>query len=416
MHRQNAISPSAWLGIFLALLIVLGGTCAGKAETTFFVNGKQVSAGTYQAYALTNSAVASMRKNNTRAAIADLRHALSIEPTLSEAHGLLAITLAREGKTQEAVDQFQMAIVGNPQSMSPRMNLASLYQTTGQLKEALKAYEQVVQDFPQSNQLAAVQERIKLLRKEIDKEAHAGAHDDNRYDASNYFGNIADGGVKRWSGSAMPLKVFVSSGEGLNGYRPDYQSILEQSFREWEKSSQGKVRFEFCSSPGQADINCEWVDNPQKLESSAEGGEAEVRCLGSAICKAHIVLSVIDAGSAFPLTGNLVRILCLHEVGHSLGLLGHSGRPQDIMFCTSPIIDKERHVSSADVNTLNVLYDKPLDPGSQLLAQIEKQSHGNAVSVIRLVIIVVCAFVAAIAVLAGLAKAGRKKPRTKSSV
>ncbi|HEY9790274.1 MAG TPA: matrixin family metalloprotease [Candidatus Obscuribacterales bacterium] len=416
MHRQNAISLSTALGIFLTLMIAFCAPRASKAETTFFVNGKQVSAATYQAYALTNSAAANMRKNNPRGAIADLRHALDIEPTFPQAHGLLAITLARVGKTQEATDEFQMAIVGNPQAIGPRLNLASLYQTTGHLKEALKAYEQLVQDFPQSNQMPAVQERIKLLRAEIDEEARAGAHDDNRYDAGNYLGNIAAGGIKRWPEAAMPLKVFVSSGEGLNGYNSNYQSILEESFREWEKSSQGKVRFEFCNSPGQADISCEWVDNADKLGSSAEGGEAEMRCLGSAICKAHIILSVIDAGSAFPLTGNLVRILCLHEVGHSLGLLGHSGRPQDIMFCTSPIIDKERHVSAADVSTLNLLYDKPLDPGSQLLARIERESHGNAVSVIRLIIIMVCAVVAAIATIAALAKARKKKPRTKSSV
>src|SRR5512135_2360808 len=122
MRRQNAISASACFGIVLALAIVLGGPRACKAQTTFFINGKQVSAATYQAYALINSAVASMRKNNTRGAIADLRHALAIQPTLSEAHGLLAITLARVGKTQEAADEFQMAIVGNPQAITPRLN------------------------------------------------------------------------------------------------------------------------------------------------------------------------------------------------------------------------------------------------------------------------------------------------------
>ena len=51
---------------------------------------------------------------------------------------------------------------------------------------------------------------------------------------------------------------------------------------------------------------------------------------------------------------------CLHEIGHVLGILGHSSDKKDIMYAISKSDTKKRTLSKKDINTLKLLYR--LDP------------------------------------------------------
>jgi predicted Zn-dependent protease len=406
LSKQSAFLVSAALLFLLCLT-----TVPTKGGEVYYVNGRQVASSKYEAYRLTQSAIKHIGHNNPQLAIRDLQRALAVDPTLAEAHSMMGVALARLGKLEQAELQLQMAIVSNYDLPAPRLNLAGLYQCTGKLSDAVRMYNTFLRDFPDTKQSVAIQDRIKLLEAEIKRQEQAGEHDDNRYDTSSYLGNVTAGGAKRWPDSAMPIKVYMSPGDGLTNYHSEYEHILEQSFREWETCTHGKVRIRFCGSPEEADITCEWIDDPAQLASSAEGGESQVRCIRNGICKAHVILSVIDAGSPFPLTDNLVRTLCLHEVGHSLGLLGHSANPKDIMFCTAPIIDEEEHLSKRDVATINNLYDLPLDQVSMLLAYLEHETHGNAFNLIRIALIMLSAVIAAGIAFAALTKKRKKKSK-----
>ena len=57
-----------------------------------------------------------------------------------------------------------------------------------------------------------------------------------------------------------------------------------------------------------------------------------------------------------PLTDNRMRTVCLHEVGHVLGMGGHTTNPEDIMFYTSSLADVPKHLSARDRATLVRLY------------------------------------------------------------
>jgi TonB family protein len=49
-----------------------------------------------------------------------------------------------------------------------------------------------------------------------------------------------------------------------------------------------------------------------------------------------------------------MRAICLHEIGHALGLVNHSLDPHDVMF---PYLTQQKSLSIRDTNTIHMLYD-----------------------------------------------------------
>ncbi len=391
--------------ILVGLMLSLSAWAVAQ-HMRYTVNGEVVSGSTYDAWMLINSSVQLIKANRTADAVAKLRRALKFDPTLAEAHSNLGLALARLGKIDEASEQFQLAIIDNKELTQPRLNLASLYQCSGNLSEAVSTYEEFLKDFPENKEAESVQQRVDLLRKEIDlrlKASHAAGGNVYKVAADYYIDATAGKVPKRWAAARMPLRVCIFAGDAAAGYRSQFGELLKRSFVEWEKQSAGKVKFVFIGKASKADIVCEWTDDPTRMESPAENGEAEVKCLLSGITKARIILLLNDA-SAFPLTDNLVRTLCLHEIGHSLGLLGHSARPEDIMFCTAPLVDREQHLSRRDINTLRRVYQQDVDWASQRVSELETYTNGNAVYLLQAVAFIAMAAVASLVLIIWIAR------------
>ncbi len=103
-----------------------------------------------------------------------------------------------------------------------------------------------------------------------------------------------------------------------------------------------------------------WSNNRNDLQNvaqrAAEGGEARIFPGPDGIVSATIVLLTLDPAPDRPLTPTLMRMKCLHEVGHACGMQGHSTMPGDIMFDTSPLADTEVSLSERDKKTIVHLY------------------------------------------------------------
>ncbi|MBX9572166.1 MAG: hypothetical protein K2X77_24950 [Candidatus Obscuribacterales bacterium] len=65
---------------------------------------------------------------------------------------------------------------------------------------------------------------------------------------------------EKWDLSKMPLKVFIKSGEGVAGYKPQFQEILKNAFSEWAHAANEKITFEFVDSLSAAQIECSWAE------------------------------------------------------------------------------------------------------------------------------------------------------------
>jgi len=162
----------------------------------------------------------------------------------------------------------------------------------------------------------------------------------------------------RWPDSAMPIKVYVApfrwheKSKQMESYA--YNQMVYDAFNIWQEASNEKIRFHFVANLtlSQIDVNwrrvdrtslghCEYLVNNQSLIYSAE-------------IKIGISDGIIHAKYNDP---EEVRHTILHEVGHAVGLLGHSNGPDDIMYV--PHQYGVTSLSQRDIETLNTLYELP---------------------------------------------------------
>lgn len=74
---------------------------------------------------------------------------------------------------------------------------------------------------------------------------------------------------------------------------------------------------------------------------------------------ATVVILTVPTIERHGISDNQMRFISLHEVGHALGLIGHSPNPADIMFLGESLADITRYLSERDRQTLIRLYALP---------------------------------------------------------
>lgn len=280
---------------------------------------------------LSNEAIILLNAARYDEAEAKLRTAISLDPNLACAHCNLGLLLNKTGRAQEAIPHLELARAKAPDAPAPVVTLAASYQLSGNLPKAINLYSEYVQRFPNSADCAVIQDIISHLLKESTSR-------------QNTEGNY------HWA--KHQLKVFIHDAGGVSGFRTEFNSILQESFLSW--SATEALSFEFVDQADQADIECVWTDNVDKLSSIGEGGEAVLRHRGPIATHATITLltnRIVNQHAE--ISNGEIRTLCLHEIGHSLGMMIHSTHPDDVMFCT---LSATANPSSNDFNNLQALY------------------------------------------------------------
>lgn len=140
------------------------------------------------------------------------------------------------------------------------------------------------------------------------------------------------------------------------------ESEVKDAFETWTKVTGNKLRFEFVSDKN-AEITVSWATSTAGLRYPTEAGDANVDYVTSGagkrtiknpgdITRSRIKLLTIDINHKAWLPGQL-RLVALHEIGHSIGVFGHSPKPGDIMYQQNGA----QELSARDINTVNVLYE-----------------------------------------------------------
>lgn len=183
-------------------------------------------------------------------------------------------------------------------------------------------------------------------------------------DSDNYIAALAGpSGLRHWNQNKFPLKVYIAPGNTVSGYQEDFRSAVEQAFADWTKSSNEKMTFKFQDTPTSADIIVRWTANANDLLPASqagkkqfvlqEAGQARVRNWQGIIDHSDIYILTTSPSSAYERSYKSVHTVALHEIGHSLGLIGHSPDPSDVMYST---VAHQQLPTRRDIATLNVLY------------------------------------------------------------
>ena len=178
--------------------------------------------------------------------------------------------------------------------------------------------------------------------------------------ATNYLTEIGGAKLGRWPAAKMPLKVCIVPASNVQGYQPAFDQLLIKCFQDWGNSSGGKVSFKGVSDAKTADIVCTWTSDTSKFMNTAEAGETTVYGANNVIqhCTIQILTVPHPMSPGVPVSEPRLRWICLHEIGHALGLGGHTRNPQDIMFFSTPLAEVWKDLTPRDISTIQALYSK----------------------------------------------------------
>lgn len=187
-------------------------------------------------------------------------------------------------------------------------------------------------------------------------------------DAEDYFEDtLVKEKILHWSGTNRIIKIYTPPASSFEGWKPAYAESLERAFRTWQEILENQVQFEFVKKEIDADVIINWhVNNRQQI------GDTFFSRYGNTLTNADINFHLKDENNNF-LTPETFYRISLHEVGHLLGIVGHSQNPIDIMF---PTLTYTAKPSARDIATIRKIYAQTPDitnPAGKTLSEYRQE-------------------------------------------
>ncbi|MBX9938759.1 MAG: matrixin family metalloprotease [Candidatus Obscuribacterales bacterium] len=268
----------------------------------------------------------------------------------NESHALLAETCYFLGNFQEAVKEYDIAIKYGGKDWRLFWNAALCNMHLNNYKNALvKANQALKSNIPED-----AKPQIQRFVKEMSEKAaeNPGNFAPANIHRSDYFDLLLAGReLNVWDNEKLPLKVYVKEGTDLAGrplnlYRKEYPALIYSCLDIWSKASGGKLSFLPVNDANSADMLIAFSQTPQdvtqvKGEIPVEQGitrfhlskdDSPAPSPFRRILKAQVELLLVKPTSLKALTVDEMKQISLHELGHALGIRGHSDSASDIMY------------------------------------------------------------------------------------
>lgn len=269
-------------------------------------------------------------------------------------------TAAYKGKNYpKAAQLFQAALAQGQRDPNIVFYLGMAYTHMHRYDEARQAFDLLIQGLPPDHELAAkARNNINYITKQqiamvsnTGKAAQIMTASLSKSSKDNYLTYVIPGGkVVHFSAKRMPLKVYISDGTKIRGWSSGMKQAMQYAMRTWYSATQGKVSFTQTFTEANADIVVKWRDN------FTDGilGVSPLETVGDTIVRSDVNLAVYYPDSKAPIPMEDLKAIAVHELGHAIGLRGHSPNPDDIMFYSKT--RQQNTLSQRDITTIGMLY------------------------------------------------------------
>lgn len=263
--------------------------------------------------------------------------------------------LYEAGNYLQAVEKFERILLNDPQNRSARfmyVQTLSKLEPDYTVQEALyKMANSKVDDSAKTYAKAYI---IRLKTKLSDK-----------FEENYIYNAIQNKDIIRWDKSSFPLKVYIEKKSDIPSY---YSKNVEDAFSAWMNNIDF-IKFVMTDSEKAANIVVKYID--YSGDECGEGVNNYVIATTFPDINKHHVLEkmsiTIHKTNCFNknFAPEEIYNASLHEIGHALGIMGHSGTKGDVMYATSSAKYSFRRTEMyfrksftiSDINTITLLYN-----------------------------------------------------------
>ncbi len=168
-----------------------------------------------------------------------------------------------------------------------------------------------------------------------------------------YIDEIARKGLTRWN--KQPICFYIESNSTVPGFKPEFTQSVLDAFKIWQTAARGKLAFRQVARAQDAQIVCSWTNDKKVLMNPNEGGNTQVVPTANGLLSANMILLTMPPPGASEMDLAYLTRVALHEIGHAIGITGHSSERGDVMYSTVYSGDKAT-LSANDIATIIYLY------------------------------------------------------------
>ena len=270
-------------------------------------------------------------KGNMQTAKVMFQKAIALNKNDANAHYMYAQVLTKEKKYDLAKQEYKKVI-----SIAPNSQAATYS------KQGLEAINSYLNNKNQTTQKASTTKTAasKTTKTTASKKSSELDKLDN---APHYLKNAYRLGEK-YTRQKGTVRVYIENSK--------YKAMMKRAYGEWQSAIGGSVFFTFVENTNDASDVVKF--SKMKVTGNAqEGGHCSYNIENGNLVGNTIVINTTGPDGK-PLSNEMIYHTMLHEVGHSIGIMGHSTNQSDIMATgtKTPVA----HLSARDRKTARLLY------------------------------------------------------------